>query len=210
GGSGGGFAALRASAAVPSSCAFVQDATVGLENHNPTIVETYFRKASPGWDQEKLLSAFPEFFNMHLHYRRRVPRNFVFMTQSLKDKGHLGGHFEHFARAHGIPTECGVSRRGGRVLKAYSPKMPGHGKITSAEFDYFYKEWISAWSSWESSKLSAIEAPNRARSISTICWAPTGSCLEDWDAFILFRTMGEAILSTASRRSASWDTATPN
>lgn len=156
GGSGGGFAALRASAAVPSSCAFVQDATVGLENHNPTIVETYFRKAWPGWDQEKLLSAFPEFFNMHLHYRRRVPRNFVFMTQSLKDKGHLGGHFEHFARAHGIPTEGGVSRGGGRVLKAYSPKMPGHGKITSAEFDYFYKECISAWSSWESSKLSAI------------------------------------------------------
>lgn len=155
GGSGGGFAALRASAAIPGSCAFVQDATVGLENHNPKIVKTYFMKAWPGWDQEKLLKAFPELFSMSLYYRRRVPGNFVFMVQSLEDKGHLEPHFTHFARAHGIPAEGGVSRGGGRVLKAYSPAVPGHGKITSAEFDYFYEQCMSDWTDWELSKRSA-------------------------------------------------------
>jgi len=152
GGSGGGFAALRASAAVSGSCAFVQDATVGLEKHNPKIVETYFRKAWPGWNQEKLLNAFPELFSMTLHYRRRVPENFVYMIQSLKDKGHLDDHFERFARAHGIPTEGGVSRGKGRVLKTYTPCVPGHGKITAAEFDYYYKECMSDWKNWEYSK----------------------------------------------------------
>ena len=161
GGSGGGFAALRASAAVPGSCAFVQDATVGLEEHNPVIVRSYFKKAWPGWDQETLMSGFPELFSMPLHYRRRIPKNFVFMTQSRLDSGHIKAHFERFANAHGIPPEGGTSRRGGRVLKIYDPAVPGHGKITAKEFDDFYQECTTAWNSWlksdsstDSSKIS--------------------------------------------------------
>lgn len=154
GGSGGGFAALRASASVPGSCAFVQDATVGLEKHNPKIVDTYFKKAWPGWNKDKLLSAFPELFSMTLLYMRRVPRNFVYMTQSLEDKGHLDDHFVRFARAHGLPAEGGTSRGGGRELTAYNPAVSGHGKITAAEFNAFYEDCISSWDKWEAAKLN--------------------------------------------------------
>lgn len=148
GGSGGGFAALRASAAIPGSCAFVQDATVGLERHNPSIVSTYFSKAWPDWDQEALLNGFPEVFSMTAYYRRRKPNNFVFMTQSLKDKGHIQNHFVRFARAHGIAPEGGTNREGNRILKTYSPAVPGHGKITAKEFNEFYAECITAWTDW--------------------------------------------------------------
>lgn len=148
GGSGGGFAALRASAAIPGSCAFVQDATVGLERHNPNIVSTYFKKAWPDWEPNALLSGFPELFSMPLYYRRRIPGNFVFMTQSRLDKGHIKNHFERFARAHGLSSEGGTSRGGGRVLRLYDPAIPGHGKITAKEFDAFYEECITAWNYW--------------------------------------------------------------
>lgn len=168
GGSGGGFAALRASAAVPGSCAFVQDATVGLDKHNPIIVRTYFKKAWPDWDEEKLIKAFPELFNMTLHYRRRIPGNFVFMTQSLRDKAHLNKHFVRFARAHGIPETGGESLGGGRVLKAYSPKVPGHGKITSAEFESFLDECMSKWMNWENKKKTEKETQQQLSQISLL------------------------------------------
>lgn len=168
GGSGGGFAALRASAAIPGSCAFVQDATVGLDKHNPRIVKTYFSKAWPGWDEELLLKAFPELFNMTLHYRRRVPNNFVFMTQSLRDKAHYSKHFVRFAKAHGIPVVGGESPRGGRVLKAYSPSIPGHGKITSTEFESFYDECITRWNDWEGTNPEEIESAKRLTQVSIL------------------------------------------
>ncbi|MGP5209088.1 hypothetical protein ACTXJY_14070 [Corynebacterium casei] len=149
GGSGGGFVALRASAEFPGSCAFVQDATVGLSRHNPKIVKGYFQKAWSGWDYNKLLRAFPERFNMQIYYMRRAPRNFVYMTQSLEDKAHVEQHFKPFARAHGISSEGGQSRDGSRVLRAYAPERRGHGKITNREFNQFYEDCTTKWLEWE-------------------------------------------------------------
>lgn len=157
GGSGGGFVALRASAEIPGSCAFVQDATVGLTRHNTKIVQGYFEKAWPGWDSEKLLEGFPEHFNMHLYYMRRAPKNFVYMTQSKQDKAHLSQHLVPFARAHGIPTTGGTNHDKNRVIRVYEPQRPGHGKITAQEFNSFYEDCMKAWLEWESEKRNAFE-----------------------------------------------------
>lgn len=152
GGSGGGFAALRVSAALTGSCAFVQDATVSLKRHNPKIKKSYFRKAWPGCDPEEMMKSLPELFDMPLHYRLRNPKNFVFMTQSTLDQAHLNNHFALFAEAHNLSVNGGQTHDQSRILKAYKPKVSGHGKITSREFNDFYQECTEAWNKWEKSQ----------------------------------------------------------
>ena len=145
GGSVGGFAALRASAMVPGSMAFVQDPQVTIAKYSTRVVQTYFDTAWPGWSHRSLMNAFPERFDMVRHYRTAQPRNFVYYAQNATDRSHILKHYEPFLDACGISGDDPVIRRRSRVFNRYDGEFSGHGKITAAEFDRFYEDALEGW-----------------------------------------------------------------
>lgn len=145
GGSGGGFAALRASSMVPGSMAFVQDPQVTIAKYSTRVVQTYFDTAWPGWSHRSLMNAFPERFDMASHYRTAQPQNFVYYAQNATDHSHVLKHYEPFKEACGITGDDAVIRRRGRVFNRYVGELAGHGKITATEFDRFYDDALAGW-----------------------------------------------------------------
>lgn len=99
----------------------------------------------PGWDQDKLLEAFPERFDMVRHYRNRPIDNFVYYTQNRHDQRHYSRHYEPFRQAVGIKEKSGSSRDGSRHLVLYSGESQSHGGITAAEYDKFYADAFQRW-----------------------------------------------------------------
>ncbi|WP_344355691.1 hypothetical protein [Brachybacterium phenoliresistens] len=145
GGSGGGYAALRASAAVPGSMAFVQEPQTTIAKYLPPVVARYFDTVWGDWDAQKLMEAFPERFDMVRHYAAARPENFVYYVQSRADSPHVENHYAPFRELHGVTTDSGVSRGGNRHFVLYDGEVPGHGKITAGEFDRFFQQAVAAW-----------------------------------------------------------------
>ncbi|MFK0083862.1 hypothetical protein [Glutamicibacter sp. NPDC090743] len=145
GGSGGGFAALRLSAMVPGSLAFVQDPQTVINSYLPKVVNRYFRTVWPGWNPELLAEAFPERFDMVSHYQELRPQNFVFYTQSRSDSMHFNSHYTPFKLVSGVKEDQGMSRMGTRNFILYEGEVPGHGNITPPEFDSFYAKAMNFW-----------------------------------------------------------------
>jgi hypothetical protein len=145
GGSGGGFAALRASSWFPGSLAFVQEPQTSIANYMPSVVRKYFETVWPKWDHTALLESFPERFNMNEHYRRGTPDNFVYYAQSKADTSHVEGHFQPFCSALGLSPDGGISANGSRIMKLYDGEVQGHGRITNEEFGNFLKEALQQW-----------------------------------------------------------------
>lgn len=151
GGSGGGFAALRASAMTPGSMAFVQEPQTDLRRYSPVPVQKYFNSAWPGWDHAQLMNAFPERFDMVRHYAASRPQNFVYYAQSKDDRIHVKNHFTPFAAAHNVGDDGGVNATGTRVFALYKGAVPGHGKITATEYDTHFAEAMKLWRNWRPS-----------------------------------------------------------
>lgn len=151
GGSGGGFAALRASAMLPGSMAFVQEPQTDLRRYSPVPVRKYFRAAWAGWDQAKLMEALPERFDMVRHYAATRPPNFVYYAQSQDDRIHVRNHYTPFAAAHGVGAEGGINAASTRVFALYKGKVPGHGKITATEYDSHFAKAMKMWREWRTS-----------------------------------------------------------
>lgn len=152
GGSGGGYAALRASAMVPGSLALVADPQTNLANYIPHVVERYFNVCWPGWDRPALLDAFPERFDMARYYRAANPDNFVYYTQNRSDVTHVESHLIPMQSVSGV-KDLGMSFRGPRrVFEVYDGEEDGHGKITAAEFDRFYADAFQLWRAYRSSR----------------------------------------------------------
>lgn len=145
GGSGGGFAALRASAMWPGSLAFIQDPQTNIATYIPRVVDRYFQTFWPTWNQNSLLEAFPERFNMVQHYRNFQPRNFVYYAQNVSDTSHYQKHYLPFVAAHGMTVDRGVNPSGDRVFALFEGTNHGHGKITPDEFDHHFAEAIAFW-----------------------------------------------------------------
>ena len=145
GGSGGGFAALRASAMTPGSLAFVQEPQTDLRNYNPKSVEKYFQAGWPGWDHLQLMDALPERFDMVRHYRQARPTNFVYYTQSEDDTAHVSRHFAPFGAIHGLGAQGGINAANDRNLVLYKGRVAGHGKITADEYDTHFDNAINWW-----------------------------------------------------------------
>ena len=145
GGSGGGFAALRVSAMVRGSMAFVYDPQTVLASYNRDVVEEYFSTAWPGWSGRSLLDAFPERFDMARHYRAHVPENFVFYVQNRSDHAHVAKHLTPFAASFGIQELADEMRGSRHTFIIYDGMREGHGNIQPEEFDAFYAEAMASW-----------------------------------------------------------------
>ncbi|WP_146112873.1 hypothetical protein [Arthrobacter sp. MYb214] len=147
GGSGGGYAALRISAMMPGSMAFVQEPQTNIANYIESVVNTYFQIAWPGWNRHSLLQAFPERFDMVRHYHQRNPENFVYYAQSVEDTSHVTNHYMPFKDATGLRSDDGVSPRGNMMFSLYRGQVSGHGKITPAEYDEHLSKALEFWRS---------------------------------------------------------------
>lgn len=145
GGSGGGFAALRASAMWPGSLAFIQDPQTNISVYIPRVVKKYFETMWPGWSQPALLQAFPERFNMVRHYAALQPSNFVYYAQNSSDTVHFANHYMPFLEAHGMKDNRGLNAAGNRFFALFDGENQGHGKITAAEFDHHFAEAMEFW-----------------------------------------------------------------
>lgn len=148
GGSGGGFAALRASAMLPGSMAYVQDPQTAIAPYIPSVVDTYFSTVWPGWDKGQLIDAFPERFDMVQHYRYAAPKNFVYYVQNESDPSHVEKHYRPFKEAHGVKTESGIARGGARVFEQFRGEVQGHGRITTPEFLHYFDLAREMWRAW--------------------------------------------------------------
>lgn len=152
GGSGGGLIALRISAMIPGSMAFVQDAATNIAHSIPRTVAHYFSTLWPGWDQEKLLQGLPERFDMVRHYASFAPQNYVYYSQNSGDQHYLEKHYTPFKEACGVKTVDGSNHDSSRQFVVYEGEKPGHGQITPAEFDFHFEAALTGWRYYRSAK----------------------------------------------------------
>lgn len=145
GGSGGGLAALRLSAMMPGSLAYLHEGTTNIANSLPKSVAKYFSVAWPGWDQAQLLHGLPERFDMARYYRSAQPQNFVYYAQSEDDERFRGTQFGPFREAMGVNEEAGQTRDGRRKFVLYKGEVAGHGRVTADEFDYHFNNALDHW-----------------------------------------------------------------
>lgn len=145
GGSGGGHAALRISAHIPGSMAYVQAPATDIRNCFPTAQKNYFETVWPGWDMDLLLNAFPERFDMPKLYRRRTPENYVYYAQSTRDPHYIENHFEPFRSALGATPTNDEEPSGKRWLAMYDGAQDGHGAMTPPEFRAHLDKALTWW-----------------------------------------------------------------
>lgn len=145
GGSGGGFSALRMSAMLPGSMAYLHEGTTNIAESVPSSVSRYFETAWPGWDQGQLLHAFPDRFDMVRYYQRHRPQNFVYFAQSEGDTRFRTTQYGPFRSAMGVNEEAGVTKDGARHFVLYGGEVAGHGKVTQAEFRHHFRTAMRAW-----------------------------------------------------------------
>ncbi|GAA1722639.1 hypothetical protein [Brachybacterium phenoliresistens] len=145
GGSGGGFAALRASAMLPGSLAYVQSPATSIRNSLPNAKRTYFGLVWKDWDQERLIDAFPERFSMPEHYASFRPRNFVYYTQSTSDPYYIENHYVPFYTALGSTPSPDGPPSGRRWFSPYDGEKEGHGVMTPPEFRFHLHRALDWW-----------------------------------------------------------------
>lgn len=145
GGSGGGFAALRASSMWPNSLAFVQDPQTNVANYYPQTLRKYFGNLWQGWDRDALMRAFPERFDMVRYYGSFQPKNFVYYAQNETDTFHIENHYIPFAKVHGMETSLGANSNNSRYFALYKGERDGHGKITRVEFNSHFDSAVKFW-----------------------------------------------------------------
>jgi hypothetical protein len=145
GGSGGGHTALRISAHVPGSLAYVQAPATDINRCFPTAKKNYFSTVWPQWDPERLLAGFPERFNMPRLYRRRRPDNFVYYAQSTRDPHYLETHFAPFRDELALSPSGADEPRGTTWLALYDGVKEGHGAMTPPEFSDHLVSALGWW-----------------------------------------------------------------
>lgn len=142
GGSGGGHAALRLAAAFPESLAFIQEPQTAVERYSVYHQKLLAESCWPGWSHEEMLEQHPEKFDMCDLYRRTDPDCFVYYRQTTGDPHHLKKHLTPFQLA--IADTDGAKEGRYRFI-VEGGEVPGHGKITAAEFDAHFDDAMAFW-----------------------------------------------------------------
>lgn len=134
GGSGGGFAALRASIRFRGSLAYVQSPQTVVTRYVPETVETYFGSVWGRPKQEVAMSQLHR-FDLASLYRMNSGVNYVYYLQNLNDPVHIRDHYKPFKRVHGITEVHGMSTDGMKRFYLSDSELPKHGPPTPAEFE---------------------------------------------------------------------------
>lgn len=134
GGSGGGFAALRASIRFRHSLAYVQSPQTVVTRYVPDVVETYFESV---WSRDKqdVTMSLPLRFDLASLYRENPGANYVYYLQNFNDHVHIRDHYKPFKRVHGVAEVHGTSNDGTKRFYLSDSQLLRHGPPTAAEFE---------------------------------------------------------------------------
>ncbi|MGG5175432.1 hypothetical protein ACQQCD_10525 [Pseudarthrobacter sp. J1763] len=146
GGSGGGFAALRASIRFPGSLAYVQSPQTVVTRYLPAAVEAYFGSV---WGQNKtdVAMSSPQRFDLASLYRVNAGLNVVYYLQNLNDPTHIRDHYKPFKRIHGVTEAEGESVDGTKYFYLSDSELLRHGPPTAAEFELNFDRAIRFYES---------------------------------------------------------------
>lgn len=134
GGSGGGFAALRAGIRFPGSLAYVQSPQTVVTRYLPATVDRYFDSVWRG-DKREIAMSFPHRFDLTSLYRSNPGINYVYYLQNLNDPTHIRDHYKPFKRIHGVSEVHGTSPDGTKRFYLSDSELLRHGPPSPAEFE---------------------------------------------------------------------------
>lgn len=136
GGSGGGHPALRLSAMMNESTAFVQSPTTVIENSIPGTVEQYFQTIWPGHDRRSVIDGDPTRFSMPALYAVRHPGNAVYYLQNLNDPTFIKEHYRPLKNVYlDRDAPSGTSPDGSKKFVLFDSELERHGPPTPGEFN---------------------------------------------------------------------------
>lgn len=141
GGSGGGHPALRLSAMLNESTAFVQSPTTDIEKSIPGTVEQYFKTVWPGRDRRDVVAGDPMRFSMPALYDSRRPGNCVYYLQNLNDPTFIKEHYRPLKSVYlDRSAPSGSSSDGSKKFVLYDSELERHGPPTPVEFSHHLQE----------------------------------------------------------------------
>lgn len=144
GGSGGGFAAMRAGSRIPDALVFAFSPQSAVFDYNARIVGEYFEAAFPGQSQEEVIAADPRRFSMRDEYAalgNETPH--LYYLQNLADKAHVRKHYTPMReRLESARSSQDDTARGFRFAE-YQADKPGHGPPSAAEFEQHLKSALA-------------------------------------------------------------------
>ncbi len=140
GGSGGGHAALRLSAMMENSTAFVQSPTTDIEKSIAGTVDQYFRTVWPGRERRHVIESHATRFSIPALYSATHPRNNVYYLQNLNDPTFIREHYRPLKNVYldGVAAS-GTSADGSKDFVLYDSELERHGPPTPNEFNYHLK-----------------------------------------------------------------------
>lgn len=127
GGSGGGFAALRACLRRPGSAAFVESPRVDLRTASPRSLEKYLSRYWPGRSLEHLMAEYPDRFDLLSSLRtNRTDQRFYFL-QGLFDPKVLWDSYRLAKNSFSVSEVVGSSFDGLAHFALFESREERHG-----------------------------------------------------------------------------------
>lgn len=126
GGSGGGYAALRACLRFPGSAAFVESPRIDLSHAVSRSMEAYRSTFWGGASLAELRISHPERFDLVATWQAQHTEQRVYYLQGLWDPSFLWNDFRVFQDAVGATEPVGTSPDGSVRFELFKPATHGH------------------------------------------------------------------------------------
>lgn len=146
GGSGGGFASLRAAANLPGSKAFVFSPQTSAVAYRGGALRTLLQHGFEGVSEEQACEQFPGRFNV-VESVRDAKDIQVYYLQNLHDSEHISNQYNPLRREVGVTEAVGPDPTGRFMFVLADFEREGHAAPTSTEFQHYFKharEWFDS------------------------------------------------------------------
>lgn len=141
GGSGGGYAALRAALRTPNGHAFLESPRLFLETAAERSMRLYLKEFWRGKTVSDLQNSDPERFDAYRSQIELAPPRKVYYLQGLYDPTFLWTEYRNAKALAGLEAATGVSPTGSARFELFESDTQKHGP---PPFDIFKKHWRQA------------------------------------------------------------------
>lgn len=140
GGSGGGYAALRAAMRRPGSAAFVESPRVNLHAAIPRTMDAYLSTFWPGHTLDDLQAKYPERFHLVRTLETGYRDQRIYYLQGLWDPHFLWHDYRLAKEALGVEGPYGSSPDGRVIFDLFAGARPTHGPPPAALFQQHWNQ----------------------------------------------------------------------
>lgn len=141
GGSGGGYAALRAALRTPNGHAFLESPRIFLESAAQRSMRLYLKEFWRGQSVEDLQQLDPERFDSFRSQISNAPAGKVYYLQGLYDPTFLWNEYRKAKEITGLESPLGTSPSGAVRFELFESHEQKHGP---PPFEVFKKHWRQA------------------------------------------------------------------